>query len=740
MRLPIDKTQWTPIILKTLIQQLPSLEPYIQMVKLEEADDDGNAYGLIPLSGASTTDTGTETAGTDSAFVPFVIKGLELKPMDTLVAAQDGETRFIKLTEANAISAIGGLSLGTPVGEEPVGVEDDFPLDLSPPWENQNGLGGRRNGARANVSSTIRPVKLGSWKAFVGYMQSLDEKQAAEHVVRHIVTRLYPEMDRLATEKRASADPVANHQIAIFEPTPGRDAVDLSFDGKKLASLDRKTCATRLRALDMADKVASLQADDLIILDRREKSAGNVWYADSYPGVGGPLNFTEVDEPGWYRIEGENAHVYNLVQLDGSPTNFRLVASPTGYKLTARAIYGAKLFSINPERAKLSVRPARLHVGDISFLLNEKTGEATAPFEVLGAMQHGETTTINVRPLLGTHSHETLTFGNVRNVMRIGPDEVAYPQHGFKPMTLVNNALSAHSTFDGAGNATEHVRVHIFKGGNSYTVTEGRKAVGPPMGRAELAHTLMTRYGMDADQAVQTVRDVNSHLLDEIWARPKEAALAENDELPKFAKEAADLSHRLYNLSVLAGGERATLFPLLAKVALDKQEKRVGTEKDLSPDRSGPNRVDAPDNEPGSGPNQAGAGGGPAAAPPTAPAATEAPGNPQSAGAPTMGGAPGLGADPAEQPMPNIPFMDEVADLLGSYATGGLAGAEMAQVYTDLAAKLQDVGDLVARVLLLVRLGKVEFITESETKRLLDEADSFRSAILNADMLLPPQG
>lgn len=141
---------------------------------------------------------------------------------------------------------------------------------------------------------------------------------------------------------------------------------------------------------------------------------------------------------------------------------------------------------------------------------------------------------------------------------------------------------------------------------------------------------------------------------------------------PAFHPEAADLSLRILRLVKLAAGE------------------------------SGPNREPMDPGESGMGP--------PGAMMPT----------------PSSGAA----------IMPEIPGLTEIAEQLASYAMGAFSPDELAEMFSKLIDDLAEVQNIAGKLLMLVRLGAVQFITEQETKRLFEEADRFRSSLLNANMLL----
>jgi hypothetical protein len=779
MRLPIDPAQWGVTVVQRLCAQVPAIESYVQLAHLIDQDPEGNGFGLIPLGGgpamapmgqgapapgamgASPQAGGMAQAGAPpqaqqaqpgaqqgvppgaqapaqpgqpqqpgvvaqdpnqaqamqgapaqgtgipqqqvpaaapmpgampqtGCFIPFVVRAFELKPLDLMIVVEDGEDRFCNLSEANALMAVGGVGMGTPINTEPVGVEDDAPLDLMPPNHNFMGMGNRSAG-RPDVMTQTSKVKFGSdTKDNVERMLKMANERDPE-LAMYLVERYQAQLEKLAADTTPKG-----RGIVVMDYKAG--AYDVSINGEKRATLDEIDSATFLRKLGCLDKVASVLRGEMILVDNRvetEKVAAafspNV---TGYKEVHTPGDFNaktdnRIDVEGWYKVGPSKAKVFRTNYFDGKPCTFMLGVTPHGY-LFARHLTGKPTHAPDSVHLRQWYQPCSLKQGDMAFFIRDVSGEASIPFLVKGStkLPNGDVKVI-VEPIIGDVPTMTLHFGNNQHPYMIGKSEVALPNKGYSIFKLSPKRLGEMDMIE----SDRPVHVRIYKGGGAYSIREDNHDAYHGLNRGMLATLFIERYGFEPDLATAQVKLVDTYASHSFDAMPIEAPRSHS---PVFHSGAADMAIRIIHMMKGA----AEMNP-----AGDNGPNRTSQAPDGASGPGGPN-------VPGSDPN--------AAPPPPGQAAVN----------PSFGAA----------IMPDIPGMQEIVDLLTSYATGNYAPDELSQIFSDLIDQLGEVQNLCGRVLLLVRLGKIEFITEQEAKRLLEESDKFRASLTNADMLLKGVG
>lgn len=643
MRVPIDPTQWGMIAIQKLVSALPSIEPYIQFAKIIHQDENGNGLGLIPLQDGS-------------AFVPFVISEFSLKPIDTLISMAEGEEKFLNLSESNVMAAIGGVGLGAPIQKLPPGVSQDQGLNMFPPY----GMGGALNMGRRG-----RPDVAG------GVTKSSSEITHPENLERFL--KMAQDQDRelaaiLARVYRVDPIKVAEQNSMLLEPRG--DEVAVYVNGEKQASLTLREANVFLGELGASDRLPTLMSGEWTVLGGTKQASAFSPVSGGKRPVKTPGEMNRPSDPfikhdGWYRVGDERVRVFRTVYLDGRPCGVLLGVARTGY-MFQRDMVGTPIAPPDTEMLKGFLAQAKLTPGMMAFAVNDITGEATIPFQVLAGSSDDKRVVLTVAPILGAHPSVRLSFGANKTPMAIDIDEIAFPGKGWtiyqlKPQRLDCNMLHVQ--------AKRPVLVRILKGGGVFSVKEGLHTPYHGLNRGQLAHMLMNRYGLDPDSAIHMVRQAEQYLESEFYATPNE----EKESMsPAFHPEAADLSIRLMRVVKLAA--------------------------------SGPNREVQDPGESGMG----------------------APGNMMPGPTPNTGAA----------LMPQIANLTEVADMLASYAMGAFSPDELGGMFAKLIDDLAEVQNLVGKLLVLVRLGAVQFITEQETKRLFEETDRFRSSLLNANMLL----
>jgi hypothetical protein len=684
MRLPTDPSQWGVIVIQSLVQKIPALEPYIQMAHLiQPPSPEGDGFGVVPLMNGT-------------GFVPFTVKGFELAPLDLIITVEGGEERFTALNEGSAIMAAGGIPMGSSQGQLPPGVDEDVALDMQPVYE--QGFNGNRNNVPGRFTQT-KPVKMGG--ATVESAEAM-LKAAAEvnpETLRYVADYYRERLVELAKEAKASPD-------AIFTLEPNGTGVLYMHmgDPKTARQLSAPDAAIVLRELGLPEKVANLMADELVVIDQRpaEKRAG-VWNHEElreFPDFG-----QAVKEPGWYIIQGLKMRAFRTSYLNGRPCTYWLAVHPTGY-IFSQELWGKSCEPPTTVELKDYYRVAHLRPNELGFMIEDGSGEASIPYQVVGGGQHGGSAEILVTPLLGEAEHVRLSFGPNQHRYAMGAhtdangkktEAVAMPKRGFTPLAMADKDLAPSSLLRRGipVNFGDHktVTVRLYRGGGVFSLKEDGHAPYDGLNRGQLAAILMRRYGMTADQAIEHVGRANAHIDTCFRATPiEEPRRAPMRGRPTVMKVAALLWDFTRKLAA-------------AKDGPDSEKVKPGRE-DKAPA--------------GSGPGPAGAGG-------QQPAGAQQPQLP--AQVPNL-------ANTGAALMPDIPNMQEITDILTSYATGTFAPDELADIYNRLTDKLDDVCDLVGRVLLLARLGKVDFITEAEAKRVLEESDKLRAALMNADMLL----
>ena len=659
-RLPMDPSQWGALIMRGLIQQFPALEPHIQLVKIEDQDPEGNAYGIIPLSNGT-------------GFIPFVVREFELKPLDTLIAIENGEERFRNLSEANAILAVGGIHMGKPVSRNPVGLSVDQELNMLPPRSN---MFGHRLPAM-NVMQSIQPVKLAAeGRIAIGAVETfLKEAAQVDPDLPRFIAQEYQDVLLGLVDLAKTA--AARATLVVLDPRGA--GVDVLKDGEKGASISLQEAADALRGKGIPDanvKIATLMRGEPVVFDLRGEKRAGLWTTKDPQTASGPHS----NEPGWVQRDGQTLLLYRTRYLDGKPTSFMLALAPSGY-LFGRYVGGKPVDPPNSAQKPAFFRPAELAPGELCFLVDEKTQESSVPFRIKSRTNlEGGACRLEVSPLLGQHPTMTIHFGNNRNPYPLGRgDEIALPKTGYAAYKLTPKKLDDWTHSDGT------VKVRLFKGGGVFSVSEDKRPPMHGLTRGPVVAMLLPRYDLDPDTALAYVQQAGTYITPEFEVSFKEEPRNADPQGPVKAM-ACKMACLLWDF-IKKAGERDAPGSGTAPVV-------------LGPSRSGPNREESP---PGpSGPN------------------------------PVAGG----GIDQGAGIMPDIPFMREVTSTITGFATGSFTPDELSDIYNSLVDKLMDVQDLTGRVLTLARLGKIDFITEAEAKRLLDESDKFRSALLNADMLL----
>jgi len=700
MRLPMDPSQWSTLIMRMLIGRFPTLEPHIQLVKTLDQDEEGNAHGIVPL-------------GTGGAHIPFVIRDFEIKPMDTLIVIENGEERFRNLSEANALLAVGGIALGDPVKKLPPGIVSDQELHmLAPRWSTF----GRRI-PPMNVLGTTQPIKLAADRklSVIAFEELLKAARDIDPGLPAYIAAQYRDiLMGLSPRKEAG-------HVTVLDPRPDGTA-DLIEDGAKRASVPIGELAAELRgrlpnAQDLIAKLA--MRDELVVHDGRTEKTGAFGYVvrNHDPEVA-------IREPGWHRTGGRLVRTLRTRHLSGEPATYWLQLAEGAHDFSRYAC-GAKAPAADSERLGAFYVPAELKGGELAFLLWHKSGEASVPFKVKERHDFPDgTCKLIVRPLLGPNATETLVFGNNQHAYRLGPGEIALPRSGVGAFKLPPRKIG-----DLATAPNDRVRVRIFKGGGTFSVVEDKRPATEGLTRGMLVAMLMHRYGLDPDTAIRYSRMATTFHAPELHVVPHETP--QDPDQPDDQKQAAKLAVLLWDLTKKADG--SATFRELVKRAL-AEAKKTPTKLDptipeavlsllqlkkayAEDDRRHPSSGTAPvDLDPGrSGPNRK----------------ENGPAGPSGPGPVAMGP-----MDQGAAILPDIPFMREVSDTLTGFATGSFTPAELSEIYQGLTHKLLDIQDLTGRILTLARLGKIDFVTESEAKRILDEADRFRGTLLNADMLL----
>lgn len=735
MRLPLDPAQWGVVIAQQLNQQFPALEPYVQFVRIIENDEEGNAFGVVAMM---------------NAFVPFVVRAFTLKPLDVLMRVEDGESRFSRLTEANATMAVGGLGLGKPVDKLPPGAQADVPLAMLPPYAGMFGAGRRR---RPDVMGMTQPVKLASEKfgpdarsVMEGFLSKAADAGVAEFFVeRHLeaLTTLMEEVKSASFKHFSSAvvvDPSHRGTARVFAGGGVTEEMTLKAAAEFLTSIGEST----------PERTVALMQGRPVILDLRDEATKAAFgvagdYEQFYPTPKELTNPQDITEPGWYQHANEQRtgkmRVFSTTYLDGKPCSYLLAALEDGHAFEPR-FFAKAAPNASSEELHQFYKPSELKAGEVAFMVCEKTGEASVPFTIKGFTQlPGGCFTLVVSPALGFQSTETLRFGDNKRPYRLSQDEIAYPKIGYmiyklQPKRLKLDVFPMNMPV-GAGEAEPRkntTRVKIYKGGGLYSVQEKGRATSEGMARGALLALLMNRYGFTPEHAMEHLRQVDIHV-----ARPFDAVITEEPVRKEASLEAEPLALALalYGLAKSA----ASPPPRGEREDTDRPNS-AGEEKDLNPQKSGPNRVEKAPRESGPGgpetqrsaPDEQAPAGQSPSGPPGPRGAS--PGNPNAAAGPVGApGMPGASGDFGAGIGPEVPFFSEVADELTAMAMGLLGPDELAGMYASLTNQLEDVQDLAGRILLLVRMGKIPTITEQEGKRILDESDKFRANLVNAQMV-----
>lgn len=680
MRLPINPAQWGAYIIQTLLQQLPAAEPYVQHTRILGSDAEGNGYGLVGVG--------------DRAVVPFVVRSFELKPMDILITYVEGQPRFSALSEPNLMYAFNNITLGDAVDKIPDSVDRDVFLDMMPPYVNGQGWGRSRRGP-AGVFSSSTTVKL-SHQIFVMPEDKLKalhaalKKEAAEDYVLPLqyALALAPARTEISAVKAASTAP---EKIITLDPRPSGE-VEALVNGQG-ERVEMKVAAEILRHANQAECISDLMRGELVVLDLRgsqvkeARSADpmRIGFADGrrthrHPDAADLAarkgRVMEVKYPGWYDIDCCERdrplmmRVFNTTYLDGKPCGYKLAVGQEGYVFESSRCWSADP-SVPPSNVELRRFYQRAHLapGELCFLLNHATDEASIPFTIVSRTTlPGGNTALQVCPI-GTQNFNddvvTLTFGDNRHVYRLSMTEIAYPKDGFSVFAVRPERLRC--SHEPLLPRRSGAMVRVFKGGGVWSLSENGRPPLTGLTRGQLVTHFMQRYGMTVDQAMDTLADLTQLKYDRFEASVTE----ELEQVPHVVLDA----------------------PIKLAMSLWRLVKSAND----------PNMASGP-NAPVGQVGESGVG-----APPMNALNTSA----------------GIPPDAAAN-------FQEMADILVGYASSEMPEQEMLALNIELVNLLTQLQDQISRLLLLVRLDKIKNMTEMEVSRVLRESDKFRGVLINS--------
>jgi hypothetical protein len=680
MRLPLNPVQWGAYIIQALLQQFPVLEPYVVETKELGVDEEGNGYGVVPVN---------------NAVVPYVVREFELKPFDTLIFHQAGEPRFCYLSEPNLMFVFNNVGMGTVVERMPASIDRDVFLEMVPPFASDR-QGGRRS--PMHVMRSFERVKLSSQILVMddARVKEIDEamKAAAADFPVYATT-----MKHVLATAKATTDPArivkaaaAGHLVTMEARPSG--AVQVGVDNQ-FTELEMPKAASLLRELNQPEHVASLLRNDVVVLDTRVKEAKKAdpimaTAPDASPLRRAHLTVEEHDrrkfdavsqmgvkDPGWYEIalpglkKETTARVFRTFHLDGLPCGYKLAVCTDGYAVDHGTHWRAAPSAVpSGDEMRHIYRRAELKPGEMAFLFNHVTNEASVPFRIAGKHHtQGGATVLQVKPLVSNETAPiiTISFGNQRGVYRMGPGEIAYPKEGYSVFAVNPTKLDADSRFDTLADSREDterhvVKVKVFKGGGLWRISEHHGAPSSPLTRGQFVQHLVHRYAMTPDKALSILNDISNYKYDTFEASVLEPSL---DRKP------------------------GVLSPGAVKLAMDLMSLKVAF------DNSG--RADA-------------------------------------VGMTQQGEDPGMVIDTSAAIGPEVEGLPDISDILMGFATNELPDVEVMQIAQELIGLLGEVGDKLGRILTLVRLDKVKFLTEQEVLRVFREADKFRSTLINASV------
>jgi hypothetical protein len=679
MRLPINPAQWGAYIIQALLQQLPMAEPYIQHTRILGSDPEGNGYGLIGIG--------------DRAVVPFVVREFELKPLDVLITYVEGQPRFSALSEPNLMYAFNNVTLGEAVDRIPDSVDRDVFLEMMPPYVNGKSWGNSRRGP-FGVYSSLQTVKLShqillqsdAWLA--NLKDAIKQASEADHLLPFQYALQHAAGRTDYRQVKAASGP---EKILTLDPRPsGEVEVLVNGQGERVAL---KTASELLRHADQADCIPNLLRGELVVLDMRSSQVKEARSADPmrigfadgrrmhrHPDAADLAarkgRVMEVKYPGWYDIDCCEIdrplmmRVFHTTYLDGKPCSYKLAVGQEGFIFEPSRCWSADP-SVPPSNTELRrfYQRAQMVPGELCFLLNHDTDEASIPFTIVSRTTlPGGGTSLQVRPLASQNFNDdvvTLTFGSNRHVYRLSLTEIAYPRDGFSVFAMRPEKLTcAHEP---ALPKRQGAMVRVFKGGGVWSLSENGRPPLTGLTRGQLVTHFMQRYGMTVDQAMDTLADLTQLKYDRFEVSVRE----ELEQVPHAVSMAPiKLAMSLWRL---------------VKSAEDPNQA------------SGPNTPVGQAGEPGTAQLPAGVYNTSAGVPPEAAAG----------------------------------FQD-LADVLVGYAASELPEQEMLALNTELVNLLTQLQDQLGRLLTLVRLGKIKNMTEMEVARVLRENDKFRAALINA--------
>lgn len=707
MRLSTNPAQWGAYILQALIQQFPIVEPYVQYNQALGGDTEGNGYGIIPVN---------------NAVIPYVVRGFELKPFDTLITMSQGEPKFAYLSEANLMVAFNNVTMGEAVDQLPETVTQDVFLDMVPPYAALGNGGGSRRPA-PGVQRSFQKVKLSGMlldmedaqvQAVFDAMKSASAASANYAMMQTIAAaRDNTAIDAELPTKAAGADGI--HKLVTVDPRPSGE-VQLGCNGR-YETVALKTAAALVKAVN-ADDFPRLLAGELLVYDYRpgykqaaQADPGRVGFFDGAPYKAQTVyaderqrrmfssraRFGQLRYPGWYDT-GRNGQphprtcrVFNTKQLNGKPSAYQLMVFEDGYAIHPQTSGVQHAPSTTPQEDKLAhfYRKAEVRPGEVCFLVYHETDEASVPFRI-NSVNHSPTgvTTLQVTPLMlmkGMSPMVSLSFGGNKHTYVISPSEIAFPQRGYTIFSLHPHDVSTAIGGDAYANTTQTVHVRVFKGGGLYRVQEQSSAPSEPFTRGQFVQFLMSRYGMDADIALKTLDDINSYKYDRFVApvlgQPNVRVLA-------IAEMPMKLAMDLYTVVKAAAG-----------LMNGQQAQPAATREPGTSNESGPGNA-AGIGDPNSTPSGSGRG---------APNALDT-----SAGVP-----------------PQLQGVAAIADSLLGYATSLVPEDELTEMNQTLMNILDEAENLLGRLLLLARMGKLKYLTELELQRMFRECDKFRANLVN---------
>lgn len=712
MRLPTNPAQWGAYITQALIQQFQIVEPYVQYCQALGGDAEGNGYGIIPVN---------------NTVIPYVVRAFELKPFDTLITMSQGEPKFMYLSESNLMVAFNNVTMGEAVEQLPETITEDVFLDMVPPYAAAgNSFGGNTRRPAPGVQRSYQRVKLSGMlldledaqvATIYDAMKSAAEGTAGFAMLQTLAaarenTHLFAELPT----KVAGTDGV--NKLVTVDPRPSGE-VQLGCNGR-YETVALKTAAAFVKAVNEQD-FPRLLAGELLVYDYRpgykqaaQADPGKVGYFDGAPykaqtvyadelqrrAFGSRAHFGQFKFPGWYdtarngQTHPRTARVFNTKQLNGKPSVYQLVVYEDGYAIHPQTSGVMHAPSTTPKEDELMryYRKAQVRPGEVCFLVYHETDEASVPFRI-NSVNHSPTgvTTLQVTPLMPIKDMAhmlTLSFGGNKHTYVISPSEIAFPQRGYTIFSLQPNDVTRSVGMDGFPGAAPTVHVKVFKGGGLYRLQEQNTAPSEPLTRGPFVQYLMSRYGMSADTALKTLDDINSYKYDRFVAAVHDQP---NARVIAIAELPMKLAMDLYTVVKAAAGlmndKQST--PAVMREAGSNQESGPGSAAGIGTMNSTP----------------AGSG----------------------RGAPN-------GLDTSAGVPPQLEGVAAIADSLLGYATSLIPDDELTEMNQTLMNLLDEAENLLGRLLLLARMGKLKYLTELELQRMFRECDKFRANLVNVSV------